>query len=439
MYYKLAFSQKTNYIPIAVSLIILLFFATILYVMRNTTIFPQLQQKQIRIEKFEIGNVTEKDATVFWQTAEKTTGELRIKKEKNGVEEILLDDRDIAQSKIPRYNHFITVSNLSPSTLYYFVLVNNGTVSDIKNPYTLETMPELSKTSTLPPYYSKIKTMDNTSISDAVVIMRFAQSRPIMTLTGSKGGFLLSLCCMRDISTGNLLKVDSDTRIDLELIDENKNSLHVLGSYDSLISYDKSFVLKSKSDRLVLKEKEKPKLIAKNNTTNVLGAQASASFSLIYPKENAVIPGRRPLIKGTAEKNSTVTLSMLNNTKINKVTSDNDGIWSFIPTFDFPQGKQSIQVSINSQNTKVYTIKREFTIAKSGEVVLGDATASATLTPTTIASATPTIISVDNPTPIATLSATPTRILPPSGLTTQHIGIISASLIFLGIGILFVF
>ena len=82
---------------------------------------------------------------------------------------------------------------------------------------------------------------------------------------------------------------------------------------------------------------------------------------------------------------------------------------------------------------------RKFIIAKSGEKVLGEATAEAT--PTLIPTSTPpillspTIFYTQYTTQSPTISITP----PTSGIDVIPVGVASASLIILGIGILLAF
>jgi hypothetical protein len=161
--------------------------------------------------------------------------------------------------------------------------------------------------------------------------------------------------------------------------------------------------------------------------------QKVADIDIIFPRDKAVIPGTRPLIKGTgiAQKNVRVVLEPSGRIFETKIGSNK--VWQFQPTFDLSPGEHTLKVTTqNDQNVPV-VLERSFFIEKSGESVLGDATPSATLTP--IASPTAELIT-ETPMPTDILpTAVPS--LPKTGSSIIPFGIASMVLVIMGAGMIF--
>jgi len=123
-------------------------------------------------------------------------------------------------------------------------------------------------------------------------------------------------------------------------------------------------------------------------------------------------------------------------TQANKI-----GEWKVVPEKSINAGDYILTLTSEDEKGNQYSVKRNFSIAKNGEQVLGEATAEPTLEPTTqavpLSTPTTTLIS---PTTDINQYITPTASPPVSGSNNSNwLIIISSSLMIIGLGVLFVF
>ena len=172
-------------------------------------------------------------------------------------------------------------------------------------------------------------------------------------------------------------------------------------------------------------------------------AKPANVVSLTIPAEGSAMPTTLPLIQGTGIPGKIVSLVLgITNPMGDITTVATNGLWSYTPKKPLAPGKQSVTITTNNLQNQPIAITHMFEILKSGTQVLGVATPSATLTPTTTPivtlTPTPTIELVASPsaTPESTLAAQP---VPTSGydLPTIILFIISIGLI-LGGGLTFI-
>lgn len=102
-----------------------------------------------------------------------------------------------------------------------------------------------------------------------------------------------------------------------------------------------------------------------------------------------------------------------------------DGTWQYTPLHLLSPGLQSVTITTVNEGGKTVALTHTFTILKSGTQVLGDATPSGTLAPTSG----PTIFAT--PSPTSTLAGAP---VPTSGTSLPTILLILFGLAFLGSG-----
>jgi hypothetical protein len=158
----------------------------------------------------------------------------------------------------------------------------------------------------------------------------------------------------------------------------------------------------------------------KSAASAVLGTSNTKSantVSLVIPAEGAALPTTFPLIQGTGIPGKTVSLVIGITNPIGDTTIvGTNGVWSYTPKKPLLPGRQSVTMTTKNLQNKPVAITHIFEILKSGTQVLGDATPSATLTPTTTVALIPT----PTETPQATVSATPEE-TPESTLAAQEV------------------
>lgn len=156
-------------------------------------------------------------------------------------------------------------------------------------------------------------------------------------------------------------------------------------------------------------------------TEQVLGASVKQEKederqpSIVYPKEGALVPGNTPLIKGTAVANKEINVLIQGPKKqySYRVVADKRGDWLVQHPLVLEAGNYVVSAVTQDLSGFKLSLKRTFTIIKSGEQVLGEATGSPTLAPTQ-----PPPTSIPTPTSIipsqVTVSTfiTPTQFVP---------------------------
>ena len=144
----------------------------------------------------------------------------------------------------------------------------------------------------------------------------------------------------------------------------------------------------------------------------------------------------QPLIKGTGIAGTTVYASINSTPPFSyRTTVGSDGQWLVSVDTPISPGIYTLQVMLPDVTKKTVVLQRTFSIAKSGEQVLGSATASATVTPAQTSIVTPTSI-IAAPTSVVLPQQSPTLIR--TGNNSLPIAFVSLSFIIIGIGILFI-
>lgn len=156
------------------------------------------------------------------------------------------------------------------------------------------------------------------------------------------------------------------------------------------------------------------------------------SVDFIYPVPDAIITATIPLIKGVALPNSNVLINIkgININRNYSIKADNKGAWNLSSITKLSPGKYSLILSSTDKEGKIIEKHRSFTIAKSGEQVLGESTPSAI---TTTPEATLTIEPTQIPTQ-AVVSPSPT--IPVSGNSTMYMWVASIAFIILGFSLI---
>lgn len=340
------------------------------------------------VKRIEATNISSSQVSVFWQTEQPESGWVTYGASENKLDKIALDERDFQNNNEARRIHYAILRNLDPSTKYYFKLVNEKEL--IANPqgraFSFVTLPRSSQVSNLKPAYGKITDSGGAPLDNVIVILSVKDAYLLSTLSKSSGEWLIPLNYILDKKTSSLKALAKDEQIQLDFFGENGKRSVVQTTLSSLSPLSQTIVL-GKNYKLHQKE-------------GVLSAtdDRSVKVEILFPKENAVIPGTSPLIRGTGVPNAEVTASITNKGKdlTARAKVGGNGSWSINLSSSLSAGKHNLSIRTKDTKGSEIALNRNFSIAKSGEQVLGEATGSATPTVTPVASATPTLLT---PTP----------------------------------------
>ncbi len=400
-----------------------------------------LTQDATILERVDVANVRDSSVTVYWRTKQPTTGSIVYGTSPTDLTEKAFDERDVQGSLVKRHNHVVTLTHLKgESQVYYKINVDDklfGQTAQV--PYALTTARQLTHPREEEPLYGTIAHMDGSTEDGIVVIAHVSGARPLLTQTHADGTFLIPLCCVYDGTTGEPLNLDPASKIRFEVIRENGASLLVQSTLADAHPMSSPIIVDAPLTppvRDVADASSVPQtsgVPADTSSPEVLAVSDRAvqfqNIDIIFPLDGGAIPGTRPLIKGFGEPGMDVKGTLTPENRLFQVTVDQDRYWMYEPSFDFDAGEHELTIETRDGQGKLYTLTRTFTILKSGESVLGDATGSAELTPT------PTVEVTATPSPTLVPSTTP----PVTGINLLPMSLVSLLLIVIGAGIVLLF
>ena len=415
IYSQLYFKNKTK-VPIFVAFLFILFI--LLIFLRIFSGNPQPSKAySSKLKRLEITNISSSSVTIFWQSQEKEIGWVIYGETPQKINKIAFDDRDLPSKKNPYFNHYVTIRNLEEKKEYFFSIVSGNKIINKQDnkPFNFTTMLNNEIPKNLKPAYGRVFTVNNQPLVGGIVILSIGRKVVASTFTKSTGEWLIPF----DFSNLN-----SSSKIVIEIISEDGKNSTINTNPDKISPLPQTVII-GKNYNFTQDE-------------NVLSAtsnrEESNEIDIIYPKENAVIPGRIPLIKGVGLPDTMVLISIKSlKTYSVQVKTDKKGFWSFLPPKPLSLGEHIITMITKDKNGEDVIIERKFTIiGKEGsdEAILGEATPSSMLT-SYPQSPTPTLQ------PVFTTNPSPS--LPASGNNFILPILFGASLVILGLGTLLVF
>ncbi len=384
----------------------------------NTNNFSRASLKEI--SRIEITNVFPNQTTIFWQTDQKRAGWIVYGTKEDKLDNIVLDKKDNEKTKTAYINHYMVLQNLQENSQYFFKFVvdNHLIEKDNGQPFTFTTISNKIGINNLQPAYGKVINQKSRPLENAIVLLTIKGAYSLSALSKNSGEWLIPLNYIVDSKTQQLKTLSKTDEINIQIIDEEGHNSNITANLDSLSPLIETIMIGKDYDLL----QKKDVLSAVSNSFE------ASSIDIIFPKENATIPAGNPLIKGKAIPNNTliVTVNDSKSTTSIQTKADSNGTWQITLPQRLSPGSHKLVLQTKNTNGKTLSKARNFTIAKSGEQVLGEATNSATPTITNIPTATvqPTFLPTVKPT------------APVSGGNITYIGLSSAALVLLGLGLL---
>lgn len=443
--------RKEKRVPTLIALVILfLGIGSAVYLDKTLHIFTSSAKDDILPQEVRFGNITDNSFTVSWLTSFPATGTIIVS---NGPQSIIyIDDLDSDNIPRPRYTHYVTVKNLKEDTTYTVKIYNN----DLKcrnvvfcPSYNQKTGPKLAKVSSIPPAHGTIISETRKEAIGAIVYLTVGKSALLASRSDSAGLWAIPLTNLRsedlrkrpeiadnDIAQITVFTTPSQTAsavVDIRSIRQN------LGIPTIQIGNTYNFISTSlKKD------------LAQISNQQVLGSQTQLTntsnkiYDVLFPLQDGdYTPDPQPEIRGIGIRGSRILITVNSTPQSASITVDQNGTWRWRPPLPLEPGTHHLSIQGYDQGSNLITVTRTFIVLKSGERVLGEATASATLTPTTQPTSipTPTLASptiTQTPTltsvpPTSTPQATP----PASGSSQSTIILIGGALFLILSGIKF--
>jgi len=275
------------------------------------------------IKRVEVANISSNQAVVVWQTDQKDVGWVIFGENANRLNKLAYDERDLASNKSTFLSHYVILRNLNEGKTYYFKLISNNHVISNNGTgiFSFKTVKASSDFRNRGPAYGKIIQSNGAPLENTVVLVHIGNSFPLATLTKTTGEWLVPLTSLYDKDTYLQFNPGNKDKITIDVLGDNKFS-QVITDFSKISPLPQSIIIGTNFDF--------------TTSENVLSATSSRTIEkagkeidILYPRENALIPGYDPLIKGIALPNSDVFISIHSSTEISsKVKSDNKGIWT---------------------------------------------------------------------------------------------------------------
>lgn len=454
--------RKQKKIPTFIALLLLIFgLGSAVYLDSYSQRFTTSAQLKAEAEDIHITNITDNSFVLSWFTQLPIIGTVLLNDGLNT--KVYLDDLDTDNIPRPRTSHYITINNLKEKTEYEVKIQigNNKCSSTSCHVIRQKTGPSIAiAASSLPALHGIIETSTNKPAYETIVYISIGKAAPLSTRVDKAGLWATPLNNIR--SQDLLYRPEISDNDIVQITGKNTPNLFTQAVID-VKSVRLNFQLPSmqlgKSYNFVdlLSKKD---LFSMGNNLKILGSQTnrdnqpSYGMEILFPKEEAdVTVDNRPLFRGTGTAGNQILITVNSSPQIDRITVGTDGTWSWRPADSLSPGTHHISIQGYNKNGEFITVKRKFIVLKSGERVLGEATSSASLTPTI--SPSPTVIQISStptivfsPTPTLPSFLSPTQTIPPVSPTITSIimtptpprsGFIQPALFLIGGGLLFSF
>ncbi len=351
-------------------------------------------------------NISDTEASIFFQTSESVGASILYGESPQSLNIPAFQAGDKFGTYRNSKLHLITISNLRPETNYYYKIVSDGKIvtSDGEDAFSFLTQNQ-KNTSVVgrQPVYGKVITPDGSGLGKVFVVVHvplIEKRATFLTVSKDSGEWLIAL--PTNLSPNDTLEID--------MIHEDFPLSHIKTVVEKSAPTPQSIVIGT--DYTFTAESDN---VLPASTRRV--QDSGYTISLLYPTKDAIIPNFRPLFKGFGIPQTKAIVRVNSRPPYEGNTIINaQGTWVVEASRPFSPGNYTLAVDLTDNLGQIRTITRSFTIAKSGEQVLGESnisTPSGTMTPTrpTTPSQSPTQPTVITATPMPTgvlyITATP--------------------------------
>lgn len=365
-------------------------------------------QKTKGIERLAVVNISSHGFEVVWSTKDPVTEDQWIEW---GTRKDAFTEKQNAEYTNGIYH--ANVKGLTADTSYYY-RIRKGTKTyelnflvdaHIKTPKEVQEKP-------ISPAYGKVLLPSGKPYANGLLTYEIDGYYPLAVFTKETGEWLIPLTGLIDKKSNAIRSVGDSASVSLKLFSYPDGNMRTTVSQTRPL---RQAITAGISLRLAQTPQE-GSVLGQNSQGAV--PQIKGQPSIIYPKENAIIPGSTPLIRGIAGSSQDVTVLIQGPTKqySYRTKADEKGDWLVKYPLALEAGRYTIAATTAGEGGFPLTIRRVFSIIKSGEQVLGEATGSPTLIPTvpvvpTYAPPVSTPTSINTfPTLVSTL--VPTRFIP---------------------------
>jgi len=242
----------------------------------------------------QIVNMSPKQFGVFWQVDEADEGWILYGKNPKNLDSIAFDERDSGGEKEKRVYHFALLRNLDPSSTYYYKIISNNEVVQSENTdiFNAQTLEESDQATSLSPMYGSAMYSNNDPAVQVLSMLLIGNAHPIISVSGSTGEWLIPLQYIVDINSRKTVPVRENDPIIIQIFNDTQRSM-VRSTFERSRPLPESIILGNNysfiADSNVLSAQDSNPSLKESSQTQV---------EIRYPKQDAVVPGVAPIIKG---------------------------------------------------------------------------------------------------------------------------------------------
>lgn len=421
--------RKERKIPTILGILILIFGIGISVYLDKTVhlVTSQAATHPVPVE-VHFTNLTDSSFAVSWLTPEPATGSIALSDSQQTL--IFFDDLDSDNIQRARITHYVTIKNLKEDYIYSVKVISGD--KKCANPaacptFIQKTVKKLPPSTFLPPLQSKAITSTNQPVNGAIVYVLVEKCLLLSGRVDSAGLWVVPFTNLRSVVTStppqfadtDLVQViiklspnqETSAVIDIKSMRENS----ALPTMTIGTSYN--FIdLVSKKDILAKLNNQNQKTLglqiqAQATKKPEAPTQAQQTIDILFPAfDNDTAVDNRPSFRGVGIKGKELLITVNSSSQVGKVRIGPAGTWVWRPSKALSPGIHNISIQGYDEGGNSITINRKFIVLKSGEQVLGEATPSASLTPT----ATPTTTITPTPSPVLSPTPSPTSLPPPT-------------------------
>jgi len=428
----------------------------IAYFAQNATQFRGRAAEDETPRQIQITNITDKSFNVSFKTDIKVPSAIAYGTT-DDFGPIAFDDRDKdAGAPTDRQLHYITVTNLSPNTTYYFAIRSGAKVflnGDLPYEITTAAAIEGANPSNQQDLKGSVNLEDGTIPLEGVVYISSApnantpSSQTLSTLTQVDGSYTIPLNNMLKGDLGSYFEFKQNTLLTMSIVSINAESKATLLASQThpvpLITlgkdYDFAINISEQAQSLTATDSASASDSAKINQEKIdfpeFDTTVASGPAIIIPEDGQEFTSSQPKFEGTAIPNSTVELILESINNANTVLTDDLGNWSFVPESTLGPGVHVLTLNARNSAGVMQSIKRTFVVHADGsqfnEPSIEPIPGQPTFTPTPTPTATPT--PTETPTPSPTEEVTPTpnltltmAALSPTGLSSESLTLTAA-------------
>lgn len=316
-----------------------------------TNIFSRADTSLEFVVPVKIANITDTGLTVYWVTGSKTVGSVLY-----GVTTALGDGVALDERANEKYiTHFVRVTNLKPSTSYYFRSTDSP---DSQSPLKVETLSSDSVKSA-EPIFGKVLESDGTSAQGAIIVMdKFA------ALAKSDGSYVLPVT---DLPPGQAETITVYSVSGVATINCKSGQDRPLPT----VSIGNNVDCSKNTGATGFKVPE--------SQTPVSSAGGELEVTL---RDGETVSTPLPTISGKAGPSQMVKIVVNSQTPYSGVVkADNAGNWSWTPPTNLASGEHTATITITNPDGTTQIVTRKFVVAANSPILpITSGTPSADLT-----------------------------------------------------------